>query len=319
MRQVLVNLFAMKKLMCLGSVTMITVLSGGTGTPKLLQGIKEIIKAKDLTVIVNTLENNYFSGVYVSADVDTVMYTLCDLINDKTWYGRVDDTFYTHEVLEELGFHETLRIGDKDRALKIQKTELLKEYSLQDVVKIQKNALGIESTILPMSNTQPHVTIDTDEGMLSFHDFLITHQSKPHVNDVIYSPVEAADGVIESIENSDTVIIGPSNPITSINPIINMPGVKKALKNVYVTSVSPFISNNAISGPASKFMMAKGYSNDCVGVASIYKDFLNHYIINNTDDKYKHIIENEIPKVSLENIILKTMEDKIKLAKMILE
>ena len=298
---------------------MITILSGGTGTPKLLQGIKEVVKAEELNVIVNTLENNYFSGVYVSADIDTVMYTLSDLINDETWYGRKDDTFYTHDTLEKLGFHETLRIGDKDRGLKIQKTLLLKEYSLQEVVKIQKNALGIKSNILPMSNQQSTVKIDTDEGMLSFHEFLITYQSKPKVNDVIYSEVEAANGVIETIEESDHVILGPSNPITSINPILNIKGVKKALKNTYVTSVSPFIGDSAVSGPAGKFMEAKGYETNCVGVSSIYEDFLNHYIINSTDNKYKHIIENKIPKVSLENIILKTMKDKIALAKMILD
>lgn len=298
---------------------MITVLSGGTGTPKLLQGIKEIVKPEELTIIVNTLENNYFSGVYVSADIDTVLYTMSNLINDKLWYGRKDDTFITHETLEKLGFHETLRIGDKDRGLKIQKTELMKKYSLQKAVEIQKKALGIKSTILPMSNEQSKVMIDTDDGLMSFHDFLITNKSKPNVKDVIYDEVQPAENVIESIEKSDQVIIGPSNPITSINPIIIMPGVKKVLKKTYVTSVSPIIGDNAISGPATKFLKAKGYDVNCYGVCSIYKDFLNHYIINTTDDKYKHSIEEIIPKVSLENIILKTMDDKINLAKKILD
>ena len=297
---------------------MITVLSGGTGTPKLLQGIKEIVKPEDLTVIVNTLENNYFSGVYVSADIDTVMYTLCNLINDELWYGRKDDTFYTHDTLEKLGYHEKLRIGDKDRALKIQKTELIKKYTLQEAVQIQKNALGIKSNILSMSNEQPTVKIDTNEGLMSFHDFLITHQSKPEVKDVIYQEVEPANGVIEAIEESDHVIIGPSNPITSINPILIMPGVKSALKKTYVTSVSPIIGDSAVSGPASKFMKAKGYDVNCMGVCSIYKDFLNHYIINTTDYKYKNIIEKMISNVSVENIILKNMEDKIQLAEKIL-
>ncbi|WP_455645815.1 2-phospho-L-lactate transferase [Methanosphaera sp.] len=298
---------------------MITVLSGGTGTPKLLQGIKEVINPSELNIIVNTLENDYFSGVYVSADIDTVLYTMSNLINDELWYGRKDDTFHTHDTLEKLGFHETLRIGDKDRALKIQKTELMKKYSLQKAVEIQKNKLGITSNILPMSNEESAVTIKTNDGLMSFHDFLITHQSKPVVEDIIYSEVEPAEGVIESIEESDHVIIGPSNPITSINPIISMAGVKRALKKTYVTSVSPFIGDNAISGPASKFMKAKGYSSNCVGVCSIYEDFLNHYIINNTDNKYKNNIEEIVPKVSVENIILKTMEDKINLAKKILE
>lgn len=307
-----------KKMMHLDSGYMITVLSGGTGTPKLLQGIKKIINPEELTVIVNTLENNYFSGVYVSADVDTVLYTLSDLINDKTWYGLKEDTFITHERLEELGFHETLRIGDKDRALKIQKTELLKEHSLREAVEIQKNALGIKSEVLPMSNQQCKVKIDTDKGLMDFHEFLIEDKSQAEVTDVIYGEVNPAEGVIEAIENSDHVIIGPSNPITSINPIIMMPGVKKELRKSYVTAVSPFIGKSAISGPANKFMKAKGYESNCYGVCQIYEDFLNHYIINNSDEKYKDIIKEIIPDVSTENIILKTMDDKINLAKKII-
>ncbi len=298
---------------------MISVLSGGTGTPKLLQGIKRIVNPEDLTVIVNTLENDYFSGVYVSADIDTVMYTLCDLINEDCWYGRFDDTFITHETLKQLGFDETLRIGDKDRALKIQKTQLLKKHTLEESVKIQCESLGIKSSVLPMSNMQPKVTIDTDYGLLSFHDFLIKHKSQPQVYDVLYEKVDALESVLESIEKSDMVIIGPSNPITSINPILMMPGVKKALKNTYVCSVSPFVGDAAISGPAGKFMKAKGFQSNCVGVSKIYENFLDHYIINTNDDRYKHSIEEFIPKVSVDNIILKSIDDKINLAKRIIE
>lgn len=298
---------------------MITVLSGGTGTPKLLQGLKEIVKPEELTVIVNTLENNYFSGVYVSADIDTVMYTLADLINDELWYGRKDDTFHTHDTLKKLGFEELLRIGDKDRALKIQKTELLKKLLLEDVVKIQCEALGIKSKVIPMSNQQSSVSIDTDEGLMSFHEFLIKKQSKPKVKDVIYSEVEASSKVIESIEEADQVIIGPSNPITSINPILIMPGVKNALKKAYVTSISPIVGDMPISGPASSFMKSKGYEVNCIGVCKIYQEFLDHYIINTTDEKYKSSIEKIIPKVSIENIILRTIEDKINLSRKIIE
>ncbi|RAP53275.1 MAG: 2-phospho-L-lactate transferase [Methanosphaera sp. rholeuAM130] len=298
---------------------MICVLSGGTGTPKLLQGLKEVVEPEELTVIVNTLENDYFSGVYVSADIDTVMYTLADLINEDTWYGRRDDTFYTHQTLKELGFEEELRIGDKDRALKIQKTLLLKEYSLEEAVRIQCKNMGITSNVIPMSNQQSTVKIYTDEGVMSFHEFLIKHQSKPEVKDIQYNTVEASTHVIESIENADEVIIGPSNPITSINPIISMKGVEKALKKIHVTSISPLVGENAVSGPAAKFMKAKNMEINCRGVSKMYKDFLDHYIINTNDEKYKDSIEEFIPKVSIENIILKNMNDKINLSRKIIE
>ena len=156
---------------------MITVLSGGTGTPKLLQGIKEIVNPEDLTIIVNTLENDYFAGVYVSADIDTVLYTMTDMINDELWYGVKGDTFTTHERLEEIGCPELLRIGDIDRATKIQKTLLMQEYSLEESVDIQAKKMGIKSKIIPMSNENSEIKIVTDIGELEFHDFLIKHQS----------------------------------------------------------------------------------------------------------------------------------------------
>lgn len=297
---------------------MITVLSGGTGTPKLLQGIKEVVNPEDLTIIVNTLENNYFSGVYVAADIDTVMYTMADIINDEFWYGQKDDTFTTHETLDAMGYHETLKIGDKDRAIKIQKTQLMKNHTLQEAVKIQKDALGIKSEILPMSNMQCNVSINTDKGYMQFHEFLVENRGKPEVLDVIYDEVTPATGVVEAIEDSDQVIIGPSNPITSINPIIKMPNVKEALKKVHTTAVSPFIGDMVVSGPAGKFMQACGYQANPAGVADIYSEFLNHYIINTSDDKYINRIDENIEKVSLDNIILKTLDDKVNLSKKIL-
>ena len=298
---------------------MITVLSGGTGTPKLLQGIKKVVKEEKLNIIVNTLENNYFSGVYVSADIDTVLYTMADLINEETWYGRKDDTFYTHNELKKLGFYETLQIGDKDRALKIQKTMLMKEYSLTKSVKIQSESFGIKANIIPMSDQQSKVKIRTNKGIRTFHEYLINKQTQEQVLDVIYSQVEPTSEVLSTLENSDQIIIGPSNPITSINPIISMNNVSKILKKSYVTAVSPIIGENAISGPAASFMKAKGYEVNPVGVARIYNEFLNHYIINTTDDIYTNSLKEFIDKVSLTNKILKTLDDKIKLSKMILE
>ncbi|RAP45367.1 MAG: 2-phospho-L-lactate transferase [Methanosphaera sp. rholeuAM6] len=298
---------------------MITVLSGGTGTPKLLQGIKEVVCEEDINVVVNTLENNYFSGVYVSADIDTVLYTMSNLINDDVWYGRKDDTFITHNELEMLGYHEKLRLGDKDRALKIQKTELLKKHTLTECVQIQKEALGIKANIYPMSNQQPNVTVKTEEyGDISFHDFLISYGSEATVLDVVYDNVEASDEVLKVLEESRQVIIGPSNPITSINPIIGMNGVVDLLKDVHVTAISPIVGEVAVSGPAGKFLSAKGYDVSPVGVAKIYEEFLDHYIINTTDDKYKSSIKEFIPEVSVENIILNTISDKINLARKIL-
>jgi LPPG:FO 2-phospho-L-lactate transferase len=293
----------------------ITILSGGTGTPKLIQGLKNIVDAEDINIIVNTVENDYFSGVYVSADIDTVLYTLSDIINEDLWYGIKDDTFITNERLSEIGSPELLRIGDKDRSTKIQKTLLLKDYSLTEAVDIQRKGLNIKSKVYPMSDEDSEIKILTDKGEMEFHDFLIKEQMKPEVLDVIYSNVKPAPEIINTIQNSDIVVIGPSNPITSILPILKLDGVIDALKSTYVVGVSPIVGGSAVSGPANKFMNALGYETSSYGIASIYKSFLNKMVIDLKDENLKSEIGKIIPEVTVTNTIMKTMEDKKNLAK----
>ena len=298
---------------------MITVLSGGTGTPKLLQGIKEIVDPSDLSIIVNTLENDYFAGVYVSADIDTVLYTMADMINEEFWYGVRNDTFTTHERLEELSCPELLRIGDIDRATKIQKTLLMQNHSLQESVDIQAQHMGITSKIIPMSNENSEIKIITDIGELEFHDFLIKHQSEPEVLDLKFSEVAPAEGLIDTIRNSDAVIIGPSNPITSILPILSLKGVRDALKEVPVIAVSPIIGNDSVSGPAAKFMNAMGIEVSSIGVANLYKDFLDAIVIDSQDENLKSALGEIINKVIITNTIMNTLDTKKDLAEKILE
>lgn len=298
---------------------MITVLSGGTGTPKMLQGLKEIVDPEDINVIVNTVENNYFSGLYVAGDIDTVMYTLVDIINDEFWHGIKGDTYITNERLKDMGMPELLLIGDKDRANKIQKTLLLKEgYSLSEIVKIQCDYLGVKSKVVPMSDEDSDISIVTDKGELSFHDFLIKERMEPEVLDVVFSSVSPAPRVIDLIRDSDMVIIGPSNPITSISPILNMDGVVDALKDSYVVAVSPMIGDGAVSGPASKFMNALGYESTALGVSKMYESFLDKFIIDNEDIDLKNDIEKYVDEVVVCNTIMKTLDDKKRLCEKIL-
>lgn len=297
---------------------MITVLSGGTGTPKLLQGIKELVDEEDLNIIVNTLENDYFSGVYVSADIDTVLYTMTDMINDELWYGVKGDTFVTNERLAEIGSPELLRIGDIDRATKIQKTLLMENHTLSEAVKIQAENMGIKANVLPMSNENSDIKIVTDIGELEFHDFLIKHQSEPEVLDVVFSEVAPAPGIIDAIKNSDMVIIGPSNPITSILPILSLEGVKDALKETYVVAVSPIIGNDSVSGPASKFMKSLGIPVSSFGVASFYSEFLDEFVIDDKDMELKEEIEKIGCEVKVTNTIMKNLDDKKHLSELIL-
>ena len=287
---------------------MITVFSGGTGTPKLIQGIKEIYPEEEITVVVNTVENLYMSRGYIAADIDTVMYTFADMIDEEFWYGIKGDTYIVREQLIEMGTTELLRLGDKDRATKLQKAILLEEgWTLSDIVELQKDKLGIKASIIPMSDEESEISIVTKEhGEIEFHDFLIKY-------------VSPSPKLIEAIEKCDKVIFGPSNPITSIRPIISIDGVEDALKEKEVIAVSPFVGRSAFSGPAGQFMNAFGYETSSKGVAELYKSFLNTLVIDNQDEEFKEEIEEIVPNVIITNTFMKTIEDKINLAKVVLE
>ena len=153
---------------------------------------------------------------------------------------------------------------------------------------------------------------------MSFHQFLVEKKAEPGVEDIIYADVKPSDDVITTIEDSDMVIIGPSNPITSIGPIISMKGVKEALKNSYVVAVSPIIGGNPVSGPAAKFMNAMGHEVSCEGVATIYKEFMDKFIIDVEDTESEKKIEKLISKVVITNTNMKTINDKVRLARIIL-
>jgi LPPG:FO 2-phospho-L-lactate transferase len=202
--------------------------------------------------------------------------------------------------------------------VKIQKTLLLENHTLTKAVDIQRRKLGIKSKIIPMSNQDPHIDIITPEGSLEFHEFLIKLRAEPEVLDIKYNSVDPAPGLIESIENADMIIIGPSNPITSVGPILSVDGVRDALKNSYVVAVSPIIGYKPFSGPAGKFMQAMGHEVSSIGVASLYQDFLDKFYIDLEDHKQQIKIEKLISKVVVTNTNMNNIEDKMMLARNIL-
>ena len=179
--------------------------------------------------------------------------------------------------------------------------------------------MGIESRIIPMSEEESEIKIITDIGELEFHDFLIKHQSEPEVLDVKFSNVNPSKGVVDAIKNSDAVIIGPSNPVTSILPILSLEGVRDALKDTYVVAVSPIIGSGAVSGPANKFMKALDIDVSAVGVASLYRDFLDNIVIDDKDSNMKSQIKQIVNKVTVTNTIMNNLGVKKNLAQIIID
>ncbi len=263
----------------------IVVLSGGTGTPKLLQGLKDFVD--DLTVIVNTAEDIWISGNKICPDIDSVIYAIAGIIDDEKWWGIKGDTFKTHEQLKRLGWNEFMMIGDLDRATHIFRSELLRQgYTLTEATRKLKDAFGVKAEVLPMCEEEVATIIVTPQGEMHFQEFWVKYKSKPKVLDIYFKGIEnakATDDVIEALEDCNGVIIGPSNPITSIMPILLVKGIKDRLRLKKVIAVSPIVGNRPVSGPAAKFMRAKGYDVSPLGVADIYADFLDVLVVDNSD------------------------------------
>jgi LPPG:FO 2-phospho-L-lactate transferase len=249
------------------------VLSGGTGTPKLLRGLKELLPASDLTVVVNTAEDLWISGNYISPDIDSVLYTLADLIDEKKWWGIKNDKTLTHDFLLTLGVDEKLMVGDKDRAAHIFRSNLLRRgVKLSLATEALAGALGVEQKVFPMTDDIVSTVVATSEGVMHFQDFWVSRYGKPDVRSVIFTGMEEALpslGFLAMLEKEDTILIGPSNPVTSIGPILALPGVRERLRDKKVVAVSPLVGNRPVSGPAAKLMEAQGVPATDEGIAAL--------------------------------------------------
>ena len=253
---------------------MITFLSGGTGTPKLLRGVQKVMDRHEISVIVNTAEDIWISGNHISPDVDTVMYLFAGILNTDTWWGVRSDTFTTHDEITRLGIDEFIAIGDMDRAVHITRGEMLRNgVRLTNVTRILCDRFGVREHVLPMTDTGVTTQVQTDLGLIHFQEYWIRAKGRIEIRNVMQSfdeqPVATEEG-LAAIEASDAVVIGPSNPITSILPILACEGMKTALRDKFVIAVSQFIGNEPISGPAAALMRAAGFEPSSIGTFNCY-------------------------------------------------
>ncbi len=313
----------------------ITFLSGGTGTPKLLDGARKVIDEKNISIIVNTADDVEISGNLVCPDIDSVLYIFADKIDKERWWGIKEDTYETHSVLVEQGEEterinskrkisenrsfsgrgEFMMIGDKDRATHIKRTSLIdKGNTLTEATKKISENMGIQADTLPMSDDPVSTYIVTPKGQMHFQEYWIANRCKPKVENVIFKGMENAEPTSEVVEAlKSPVVIGPSNPITSIGPILRLgDNIKNHLEKTTVVAISPFIGGETVSGPAEELMKAKGFDPTSKGVYSIYKDFLDFLIV----DSEKVDVECEVIEY---NTLMKTQKDSISLFRKIKE
>ena len=304
---------------------MIVVLTGGTGGAKLIEGIAAEVDPVDLTIICNTADDGVFYGLYVSPDIDTITYTLAGMIDPAKGWGIKNDTFAALEQLRRLGDDAWFQLGDKDLATHIMRTRLLKQgHKLSEVVGKMSRRLGVQATILPMSNERIETRIVTPQSEISFQEYFVKFHWAPEVRAVSFVDTEQSNpgpGVIDAIERAEAVIICPSNPITSIGAILAVPGIRSALTEARapVVAVSPIIGMAAISGPAHKLMIASGKEASALGVAECYNDFLDKLMMADEDRELVSQIEKLHIEVILTDIRMISLADKRRLALEVLD
>ena len=283
----------------------IVYLSGGIGGAKLAKGFYHS-KDTDLTIIINTGDDEVIHGVPLSPDIDSVMYALGGIEGEMGWCIS-NDTFSVSEEYKKF-IPQNFSIGDKDLALNLYRNQLLSEgKSLTEITKLFAEHLNLECNLIPMTDDTVSTKLKTDDGsLLDFQEYFVEQQAKPKLTEVVYNGAEKAkvsDQLIKNIEESEIVVIGPSNPILSIGPILSLNKLRKKLSehnNVYV--INPFIENKAIKGPSKNNFEDLGYTSDIQGIKNFYKDVGNKYIVHPGDsDGAQDTIEHNILFNELEN------------------
>jgi LPPG:FO 2-phospho-L-lactate transferase len=302
---------------------LITALAGGVGAAKLLRGFSKVV-SEDLTIIVNTGDDITLHGLHISPDIDIITYTLAGIVDPERGWGIKGDTFNCLDMLKKLGCEGWFNLGDRDLATHIYRTHLLRQgLKLSEVTSKIARSLGVAAQILPMTDDPFQTKIKTEIGTIHFQEYLVKRGCSDKVLGVVFEGAEEAKPapkVLESILEARAVLICPSNPIVSIGTILSVKGVREALQRTEATiiGVSPIIGGAPVKGPADKLMSALGVEVSAYGVAQLYKDFLDIFLIDLVDSALKEKIESLGIKVVACNILMKSFDDEINLAKYIL-
>ena len=302
---------------------MITVLAGGTGSIKIIRGLASC--TSDFTIILNIADNFWFNDLYICPDIDTCIYGLAGILDKERGWGIRKDTFYYLNCMKLLGKETWFQIGDKDLITHLIRTTMLsKGFSLSTIVKwMAGNQFKINNKIIPVSDTHVETRIVTNKGDMNIQEFWVKNKAKPKVLDVYYQNSKRAKcnkDALKIIRSSDIIIIAPANPISSIAPILSLAQIKEELieQRERVIAISPVIGTKAISGPAGKYLKAKGIESSVKGIAKFYSQLISKIVIDNSDsDMSKEI--NKIGVSSLEtNILMNNAKEEKRLARLIL-
>jgi LPPG:FO 2-phospho-L-lactate transferase len=307
----------------LGENGMITILAGGTGSVKLVRGF--VSQEPKVNVISNVGDNYWLYGLYICPDIDTIVYGLADLLDQERGWGIKKDTFNFLRQMEVFGEETWFRIGDRDAATNLIRTNMLKNgKNLSDITKWMCDKFAVTANIIPVTDNSIETRITTNKGELHLQEYWVKHRGKDPIEGIQYIGAEKArpnPEAVNAIHDADMVILAPGNPLTSIGPMLQIKGIRKELSKIKkkVVAVSPLIGDNAISGPAAKYMQAAGIESNAYGLAKMYSDVCSNIIVDTKDKimvkkiqsldmkvfETKITMKNKLAEDALANFILK--------------
>jgi LPPG:FO 2-phospho-L-lactate transferase len=270
----------------------VVALAGGTGGAKLAEGLQSVLSPGDLHVIVNTGDDTESHGLLVMPDHDAVLYRLSGRFDDDRGWGVRDETWTVIDALAELGETTWFRLGDRDIALHIARTARIRDgAALTEAVLALQGALGVATRILPMTDSPVRTRVRTDEGWLEWQEYFVHQQQGPEVREVEFVGIEAAGPTVaveSALASAEIVVIGPSNPLVSIRPILAVPGMTELLvatraRGVPIIAVSGIVGGAALKGPADRMLTSLGYESSARGVAAQYVGLLDGFVLDAVD------------------------------------
>lgn len=285
----------------------IIALAGGVGGAKLADGLAKILPPEDLTIIVNTGDDFEHLGLKICPDLDTVCYTLAGLGNPQTGWGRADESFNALENVRQLGGPDWFGVGDRDLGTHLERTRRLREgQPLSQITRDFCKAWGIGPTVLPMSDDSIPTIVLSDEGELPFQEYFVHRRCEPRVSGFRFQGVETAapaPGVVQAMREADLVVICPSNPWVSIDPILALPTLKSEIESLPMVAVSPIIGGQAVKGPVVKMYQELGIQPSALAVARHYQDFLSGFVFDQVDQD----LESEIQQLNVLTLCADTL------------
>ena len=290
----------------------VTLLAGGTGGAKLAHGFQQVLAPGELTVIVNVADDAELFGLHVSPDLDTVLYTLAGLANADTGWGVAGDTWTALDMLGRYGEPNWFRIGDADLATHVRRSRLLGDgASLTDATQSMAQALGVPSTVLPATADRLRTLLQTDAGELEFQDYFVRLRQEPEVRGVRFEGLERArptPSVLHAIGTAGMLVIAPSNPLVSVEPILALPGVRQAIlaagrRGTARLAVSPIVAGAALKGPADRMLASLGHEATAFGVARLYAGLIDTFVLDESDAD----LAPRIRELGMEPLVLPTV------------